>query len=62
MKLLITPKGDLERKELEYQELLDAEYLKEYQKYYETVPDDYLDLRNQPTYNPIGIEQLLGNT
>jgi hypothetical protein len=52
-----------ERKEREYQAFLEAEYLKEYRKYFEEVPDDYYgSLRDYETYNPIGIEQLLGNT
>tara|TARA_R110000744_G_scaffold117237_7_gene219193 strand:+ start:1850 stop:3460 length:1611 start_codon:yes stop_codon:yes gene_type:complete len=39
-----------------------AEQLAELSKYFDTVSDEYLSLRDQPTYNPIGIEQLLGNT
>jgi hypothetical protein len=39
-----------------------AEQLEELSKYFDTVSDEYLSLRDQPTYNPIGIEQLLGNT
>ena len=38
------------------------EQLAELSKYFDTVSDEYLSLRDQPTYNPIGIEQLLGNT
>ena len=52
-----------ERREREYQELLDAEYLKEYRKYFEEVPDDYYgSLREQETYTPIGLEKLLAAT
>lgn len=51
-----------ERIQKKLEEEFRAAQLEELSKYFETVSDDYLDLRKQQTYNPIGLEQLLGNT
>ena len=51
-----------ERIQKKLEEEFRAAQLEELSKYFDTVSDEYLSLRDQPTYNPIGIEQLLGNT